>query len=135
MEKIKYVPVIGLEVHIELKTKTKMFCPCLNDTNEKHPNINVCPVCFGHPGTLPVINREAVKNVLKLGLALNGEIPDFSRFDRKHYFYPDLPKGYQISQYQYPLVLGGHLEISATDEKPGDKNFQFSIFKQILNPK
>ena len=141
MEKIKYVPVIGLEVHIELKTKTKMFCPCLNDTNEKHPNINVCPVCFGHPGTLPVINREAVKNVLKLGLALNGEIPDFSRFDRKHYFYPDLPKGYQISQYQYPLVLGGHLEISATDEKPGDKNFQFSIFnfqtnlKSEINPK
>jgi len=111
MEKIKYIPTIGLEIHIELKTKTKMFCFCLNDLYEKHPNTNVCPICFGHPGTLPATNKEAIKKVLKLGLALKSEIPDFSRFDRKHYFYPDLPKGYQISQYQYPLVKGGYLEI------------------------
>ncbi|KKU25436.1 MAG: Aspartyl/glutamyl-tRNA(Asn/Gln) amidotransferase subunit B, partial [Candidatus Magasanikbacteria bacterium GW2011_GWA2_46_17] len=96
---VKYESVIGLEIHAELKTKTKMFCQCLNDPNERHPNINVCPVCLGHPGTLPVINREAVEKVIMTGLALHGEIPEFSQFDRKNYFYPDLPKGYQISQY------------------------------------
>ncbi len=102
-----YKPTIGLEIHSELKTKTKMFCGCLNDPDEKHPNLNVCPVCLGHPGVLPVINKEAVRLVIKLGLALGGEIPDFAKFDRKNYFYPDLPKGYQISQYQEPLVKGG----------------------------
>lgn len=106
-----YEPVIGLEIHAELKTKTKMFCYSLNDPDEKHPNINICPICMGHPGTLPVINGEAVKKVIKVGLALGGEIPEFSQFDRKNYFYPDLPKGYQISQYKYPLVRGGHLDI------------------------
>ena len=100
---------IGLEIHVELKTKTKMFCGCLNDSNEKHPNINVCPICMGHPGTLPVINKEAVKSVLKMGMALGGKIASRSQFDRKNYFYPDLPKGYQISQYKYPLVEGGEL--------------------------
>src|SRR3989344_2808530 len=88
-----------------------MFCYSLNDPNEKHPNINICPVCMGHPGTLPVINEVAVKKVIAVGLALHGEIPDFSQFDRKNYFYPDLPKGYQISQYQHPLVKGGYLEV------------------------
>ena len=103
-------PTIGLEIHVELKTKTKMFCGCLNDPDEKHPNINVCPVCMGYPGVLPVINREAVKNVLKVGSALGGNPPaGGSQFDRKNYFYPDLPKGYQISQYKYPLVEGGEL--------------------------
>lgn len=106
-----YVPKIGLEIHVELKTKTKMFCYSLNDPNEKHPNINICPICMGHPGTLPVINQEAVKKVIMVGLALNGKVQEFSQFDRKNYFYPDLPKGYQISQYQYPLVKGGLLEI------------------------
>ena len=109
---VKYESVIGLEIHAELKTKTKMFCQCLNDPNERHPNINVCPVCLGHPGTLPVINREAVEKVIMTGLALHGEIPEFSQFDRKNYFYPDLPKGYQISQYKYPLVEGGFLDIN-----------------------
>jgi aspartyl-tRNA(Asn)/glutamyl-tRNA(Gln) amidotransferase subunit B len=104
-----YIPTIGLEIHAELKTKTKMFCGCLNDPMENHPNINICPVCAGHPGTLPVINIEAVKNVLRTGLALKGQLADFSRFDRKNYFYPDLPKGYQISQYKFPLVSGGFL--------------------------
>lgn len=106
---MKYTPTIGLEIHAELKTKTKMFCNSKNDPDEKRPNINVCPVCMAHPGTLPVINKEAVKHVLKVGLALNGGLADFTEFDRKNYFYPDLPKGYQISQYKYPLVSGGSL--------------------------
>ncbi len=106
---MKYIPTIGLEIHAELKTKTKMFCNSKNDPDERHPNVNVCPVCLAHPGTLPVINREAVKHVLKVGLALNGELADFTEFDRKNYFYPDLPKGYQISQYKYPLISGGSL--------------------------
>jgi aspartyl-tRNA(Asn)/glutamyl-tRNA(Gln) amidotransferase subunit B len=106
-----YQPTIGLEVHIELKTKTKMFCSCLNNPNESHPNVNVCPICLGHPGTLPVINQEAVRKVIKTGLALNCQIPEYSRFDRKNYFYPDLPKGYQISQEYMPLCRGGFLRI------------------------
>jgi len=106
---MKYEPTIGLEIHVELKTKTKMFCASLNDPNEKRPNVNVCPVCMGHPGTLPVINKEAVRKVLMCGKALNGKLADYSQFDRKNYFYPDLPKGYQISQYKFPLVEGGEL--------------------------
>lgn len=104
-----YKTTIGLEIHAELKTKTKMFCNSKNDPNETKPNVNICPVCTAQPGTLPVINKEAVKSVLKVGLALNGQLADFTEFDRKSYFYPDIPKGYQISQYQYPLVSGGEL--------------------------
>jgi aspartyl-tRNA(Asn)/glutamyl-tRNA(Gln) amidotransferase subunit B len=105
----KYVPTIGLEVHAELKTQTKMFCNSKNDPDESRPNVNVCPVCMGFPGTLPVVNREAVKHVLKVGAALGGKLADYTEFDRKNYFYPDLPKGYQISQYEYPLIKGGSL--------------------------
>ncbi len=108
---MRYEPVIGLEIHVELKTATKMFCYSKNDPDEKHPNKNICPVCMGHPGTLPIINEDAVKKVVIVGLALNAEISEFSQFDRKNYFYPDLPKGYQISQYEYPLVRGGYLEV------------------------
>jgi len=108
-KEIAFKTTIGLEVHVELKTKTKMFCACKNDTDEKRPNINICPVCMGHPGTLPVINKEAIKHVLKVGLSVGGKLADFSEFDRKNYFYPDIPKGYQISQYKYPLVSGGKL--------------------------
>jgi len=104
-----YLPTIGLEIHIELNTKTKMFCGCKNDPNEATPNTNVCPVCLAHPGALPTINKQAVEGVIKLGLALGGTIPEHSQFDRKSYFYPDLPKGYQISQYEHPFVKGGKL--------------------------
>ena len=105
----KYYPTIGLEIHAELKTQTKMFCACKNDPDEKNPNVNICPVCMAHPGALPVINKKAIENVIKVGLAINGKIADFTEFDRKNYFYPDIPKGFQISQYKYPIVSGGHL--------------------------
>jgi len=106
-----YQPIVGLEVHVELKTKSKMFCSCFNDPDERHPNINICPVCTAQPGSLPVINKEAVKKVIKTGLALNCRIPEYSKFDRKNYFYPDLPKGYQISQLYQPLCKEGFLEM------------------------
>lgn len=104
-----YTPTIGLEIHAELKTATKMFCQSRNDPDEERPNHNVCPVCMAHPGTLPVVNREAVRHVLRVGAAVNGELADYTEFDRKNYFYPDIPKGYQISQYEFPLVKGGTL--------------------------
>lgn len=105
----KYIPTIGLEIHAELKTITKMFCNSRNDPDEKRPNVNICPICMAHPGTLPVINKEAVKHVLKVGVAVGGKLANFTEFDRKNYFYPDIPKGYQISQYKHPLVSGGKL--------------------------
>ncbi len=105
----QYYTTIGLEIHAELKTNSKMFCGCKNDPDEARPNANVCPVCMAHPGTLPVINKEAVKKVIQVGLALNGQIADFTEFDRKNYFYPDIPKAYQISQYKFPIVAGGEL--------------------------
>jgi aspartyl-tRNA(Asn)/glutamyl-tRNA(Gln) amidotransferase subunit B len=113
MTESKYQPVIGLEIHVELNTKTKMFCSCLNDSDEEKANTNVCPVCMAHPGTLPVINKEAVKKTIKTNLALNCKIAEKSKFDRKSYFYPDLPKGYQISQYHLPLGQSGFLEIDS----------------------
>jgi len=109
MVETKYKATIGLEIHAEMATKTKMFCACKNDPEEKNPNVNICPVCLGHPGTLPVLNKKAIKNVLKVGVALGSNIADFTEWDRKNYFYPDIPKGYQISQYKYPLVTGGKL--------------------------
>jgi aspartyl-tRNA(Asn)/glutamyl-tRNA(Gln) amidotransferase subunit B len=105
----EYEVTIGLEVHAELKTATKMFCNSKNDPDEERPNVNVCPVCMAHPGSLPVINREAVRQVLRVGTALGSKLADYTEFDRKNYFYPDLPKGYQISQFEYPLVAGGTL--------------------------
>ncbi len=110
---MQYEPTIGLEIHVELKTRTKMFCNSLNDPNETHPNVNVCPVCMAHPGTLPTANQEAIRKLIKVGLALHCSIAEFSKFDRKNYFYPDIPKGYQISQYDLPLCYDGYIEVSA----------------------
>ncbi len=107
-----YKPTIGLEVHTQLKTKSKMFCSCVNDSETSKPNIYVCPVCLGHPGSLPVINKDAVIAVLKAGMALGCKLRDVSRFDRKNYFYPDLPKGYQISQDRLPFCYDGYLDIN-----------------------
>jgi aspartyl-tRNA(Asn)/glutamyl-tRNA(Gln) amidotransferase subunit B len=107
---MKYIPVIGMEIHVELKTKSKMFCNSKNGLGEeKKPNVNICPVCTGQPGTLPVPNRQAIEFVQLMGLALNCKISAESKFDRKNYFYPDLPKGYQISQYDRPLCGKGYL--------------------------
>jgi len=112
-----YQSTIGLEIHAELKTKTKMFCGCKNDPDERHPNINICPICTGQPGTLPVINQEAVDKVVKVGLALKSKISEITKWDRKNYFYPDLPKGYQISQYDNPICVGGTLEYKIQNTK------------------
>jgi len=113
---VRYTPVIGLEVHAELLTRTKMFCACaVVDTTQAEANSSVCPVCTGMPGSLPVINREAVQHALRVALALNCTIAPFSLFARKNYFYPDLPKGYQISQYEYPLATGGCLPITTSN--------------------
>jgi len=106
----KYEPVIGLEVHVQLLTKTKIFCGCSTRFGDP-PNTNVCPVCLGLPGTLPVLNKRAVEMAMRASLALNCTVHERSRFARKNYFYPDLPKGYQISQYELPLATGGWLDI------------------------
>lgn len=112
-----YKPTIGLEIHAELKTNSKMFCGCKNDADEKNPNRNICPVCTAQPGALPVANKKAIELVLKAATALDCKIAEFSKFDRKNYFYPDLPKGYQISQYDQPLSKDGYLDIEINDEK------------------
>src|SRR3989442_5040500 len=112
----KYEPVIGLEVHVQLLTRTKIFCGCSTRFGDP-PNTNVCPVCLGLPGTLPVLNKRAVEMAMRAALALNCPVHDHSRFARKNYFYPDLPKGYQISQYELPLATGGWLEIEVGGEK------------------
>lgn len=104
-----FTPTIGIEVHAELSTKSKMFCGCANAPHDSEPNTHVCPVCLAHPGTLPTVNEEAVKKILMVGAAIGGTIATYSEFDRKNYFYPDIPKAYQISQYQFPFVKGGEL--------------------------
>ena len=110
----EYEAVIGLECHVELSTETKMFCGCRNVFGAP-PNTNVCPVCLGHPGSLPVPNREAIERIMTIGLALGSEIAQHSVFHRKNYFYPDMPKNYQISQYDLPVCVGGHLDVELPD--------------------
>ena len=137
----KYEPTIGLEIHAELKTKSKMFCSCANaqtriDANIEstnihkqkpaEPNTNVCPVCLGYPGTLPVLNKQAIDWTIMTGLATNCKISKFTKWDRKNYYYPDLPKGYQISQYDLPICYEGYLEIS---------NDKIQMSNQAQNPK
>ncbi|MEK9181128.1 MAG: Asp-tRNA(Asn)/Glu-tRNA(Gln) amidotransferase subunit GatB [Patescibacteria group bacterium] len=112
---MNYSPVIGLEIHIQLKTRSKMFCADPNQTEDIPPNTNICEVCTGQPGSLPVANQEAIEKAILMGLALNCEIPEYSKFDRKNYFYPDLPKGYQISQFDRPLCGKGKMELAASD--------------------
>ncbi|RLI83211.1 Asp-tRNA(Asn)/Glu-tRNA(Gln) amidotransferase GatCAB subunit B [Archaeoglobales archaeon] len=133
--------IIGLEVHVQLnKLKTKLFCSCPLDYHGDEPNTHVCPVCLGMPGAMPVINKEAVKAAIKVALALNAEVQPFTVFDRKNYFYPDLPKGFQISQYDRPLALGGYVKIEVDgkekkislkrihiEEDPGKLTYKGSI--------
>ena len=133
-----YRTTVGLEIHAELNTNTKMFCDSANDPEASEPNTNICPVCMAHPGTLPTINRKAVEHVLRVGAAIGGNFADYTEFDRKSYFYPDIPKGYQISQFEHPLISGGslvgvnvtriHLEEdtarSSHHASDGDKNSQ-----------
>lgn len=109
---MKYLPSIGIETHVQLKTKSKLFCGCDNDSRQAQPNVNICPVCSGQPGSLPVLNEAAVELAVRAGLALAGRVAEVSKFDRKNYFYPDLPKGYQISQFDQPIIEGGHVEVT-----------------------
>src|SRR3989339_1245617 len=125
---MRFLPVIGLETHVQLSTKTKLFCGCSTDIEKKSPNSNVCPICLAHPGTLPVPNNQAIRYAVLLGLALNGNITAHSKFDRKHYFYPDLPKAYQISQFDLPVMRDGELVL----EIPGEENARIGIERAHL---
>jgi aspartyl-tRNA(Asn)/glutamyl-tRNA(Gln) amidotransferase subunit B len=111
------IPVIGLEIHVQLKTKSKMFCSCTNSLGEAQPNTYICPICMGYPGTLPVPNKQAIEWIQKAGVALGCELAQDSKFDRKSYFYPDLPKGYQISQFDKPFCLQGSFPLMVNGEE------------------
>ena len=125
---MKYEPIIGLEIHVQLKTKSKMFCSCDNKSDDAPPNTNVCQICMGHPGVLPVLNKQALEFGLLAAHALNCHIPEKAKFDRKNYFYPDLPKGYQISQFDEPICVNGLVPIAVpTAQKDARKNADIRI--------
>ncbi len=113
----EYEAIIGLEVHAQISSNTKIFCSCKANSFGEDPNTNVCPICMGFPGQLPVINKEAIKKGIKAGLALNCEIPKKSKFDRKNYFYPDSPKSFQITQFDEPIAKNGWITIKDENEK------------------
>lgn len=115
---LAFLPIIGLEIHVRLKTKTKLFCHCPSVDETAAANSASCPICLGHPGVLPMLNEEAVRKAVRVGLALDATVPDVCYFDRKHYFYPDLPKGYQITQYKHPVVEHGTLTITVSGNAP-----------------
>lgn len=125
-----YIPVIGLEIHIHSKTKTKMFCSCSTDYFGAEPNTHTCPVCLGLPGALPTINKKAIDNCIKLSLALNCKINTTTKFDRKNYYYPDLPKGFQISQFDKPIGVSGYLEISGGEQKNDSQRIRITRIHQ-----
>ncbi len=127
-----YVPVIGLEIHVELQTKSGMFCQCANGLHDAEPNSQVCPVCLGLPGALPVPNKQAIEWTIKVGKALNCAISKHTKFDRKHYSYPDLAKGYQISQYDEPIALSGYLEFGANHGTYKNEAKKFRIHRVHL---
>ncbi|MBU1151193.1 Asp-tRNA(Asn)/Glu-tRNA(Gln) amidotransferase subunit GatB [Patescibacteria group bacterium] len=112
---MEFEAVIGLEIHAQISTETKMFCRCNNDSFDKEPNINTCPVCMGFPGQLPVLNKNAVEKGIRAALALNCKIPEYCKFDRKNYFYPDSPKGFQISQFDEPVSIDGYVDVEYLD--------------------
>ena len=124
-----YKTVIGLEVHVQLKTETKLFCRCSTQFGAP-PNTQVCPVCLGLPGALPVLNSKAIELAVRAGAALNSTIAPFTKWDRKNYFYPDLPKGYQTSQFDLPICGGGYLEIDAKDPKTEDVEVSIAALPQ-----
>ncbi len=127
----KYYPIIGLEIHAELKTRSKMFCSCKNDPDEETPNKNICAICMGHPGTLPTLNKEAIKHVIRVGTAVGADIADYTEWDRKNYFYPDIPKGYQISQYAFPLVKNGSIKVRGVNSETGEPLDQEVLLTRI----
>ena len=121
----KYEPTLGLEVHVELNTKSKMFCGCATEFGAE-PNTQTCPVCLGLPGSLPVVNKRAIESTILIGLALNCEIAPFSRFARKNYFYPDMPKNFQTSQYDEPICVNGYLDVDVETDN-GNQTFRVEI--------
>ena len=116
---MKYIPTAGLEIHSQLATHTKIFCGCSTEFGSD-PNTHSCPVCLGMPGVLPVLNKQAIELAIRLALRIGGEIQHLSYFARKNYFYPDLPKGYQISMFEFPLICGGHYDVETPEGKKND---------------
>ncbi|MEK7102884.1 MAG: Asp-tRNA(Asn)/Glu-tRNA(Gln) amidotransferase subunit GatB, partial [Patescibacteria group bacterium] len=128
---LPYDTTIGLEIHVQLNTASKMFCRCSNDAQGAEPNTLICPICLGHPGTLPVINGEAINKGARMALALQCTINPLSKFDRKNYFYPDLPKGYQISQYDQPVGKDGYIDIEITGAPEGQRTSAHIRFNRL----